>query len=623
MIFRRPAVTIAILYAILIILLRPIIPAPEESFNNDKREIPIILAISNRFISVITETTPDNYGPLLGSIVFGSSVSPLDPELKEKYRKVGLAHLLVASGTQVSILIGVCLAITRFLKMPIGWSVLLTSIINIIFTIMAGCGVSMIRAAVIGEIVLVGKLFNRDAEIYTSLSLAALILMIVNPLVIFDLGFQLSFAATWALVYLCPIFEEKGIPSIVAVSLSPILATIPITLYNFNQFSLVSLLVNILVIPWVELLTVAGFASTVLGSIFISIAYIFNVSLYLVLKIINGIVYTFSSLPVACVYFKQPWFPFIVLYYGSLVYFVEYLKGKRLFKLNKQNILIVCLIFFTLCIWNVALSQEKTFGKDNLQISVIDVGQGDSIFIKAPSGKTMLIDAGPKFRRGDAGKKIVLPFLRRQGINKLDVVILTHPHDDHVGGMPSVLQEMPIGLVLDSGQAHTSRAYIKFLSIIDEKRIPYKLARTGLGIGVGEGQVKVEVLGPSEPFIEKSALNNNSVVLLLTYKNFKALFMGDAEKEAEERIFFQPVTFLKVGHHGSRTASSLEFLEITKPKIAVISVGKNNSFYHPHPSALKRIEAAGAQTYRTDLSGTIMVDTNGVEYQIKQEVGNR
>lgn len=622
MIFRRPAVTIAILYAILIILLRPIIPVPEKTFNNDKQEIPIISALSNRFISIITQTTPDNYGPLLGSIVFGSSVSPLDPELKEKYKKVGLAHLLVASGTQVSILIGVCLAISRYLKIPIGWSVLLTSIINILFTIMAGCGVSMIRASMMGEIVLVGKLFNRDAEIYTSLALSALILMVINPLVIFDLGFQLSFAATWALVYLCPIFEEKGIPSIVAVSLAPILATIPITLYNFNQFSVVSLLVNVLVVPWVELLTVAGFASTVLGSIFSHIAHILNVSLYLILKIVNGIVYTFSSLPIACIYFKQPWFPFIVLYYGSLVYFVEYLKGKRLFKLNKQNFIIIALLFLTLCVWNAALSQDTSFGKDNLQISVIDVGQGDSIFIKAPSGKTMLIDAGPKFRRSDAGKKIVLPFLRRQGVNKLDVVVLTHPHDDHVGGMPSVLQEMPIGLVLDSGQAHTSKAYIKFLSIIDEKKIPYKLGRAEQGLDLG-GNVRCQILNPTEPFIEKSALNNNSVVILLTYKNFRALFMGDAEKEAEERIFFQPVTFLKVGHHGSNTASSQEFLDAIKPKVAIISDGKNNVYHHPHPSTLKKLQKMGIQAYRTDLDGTVTVNTDGVEYHIKQEVKNK
>ncbi|MBI5700933.1 DNA internalization-related competence protein ComEC/Rec2 [Candidatus Saganbacteria bacterium] len=622
--FKRPIVTIAILYALLIILLRPMIPVPERpNFNTDKKEIPAISAINEKFMDVIKKTTPAPYDALLGSIVFGTNVSPLDTGLKDRYKKVGLAHLLVASGTQISILIGVCLAMIRYFKIKMGIGVVAVSIVNILFTITTGCGPSMVRAAVMGEIALIGLLFDRESEIYTSLALSALVLFIVDPLNLFDLGFQLSFSATWALVYFCPVLEEKGIPSIICVSLAPILATLPISLYNFNQISIVSLLVNILVVPWIEFLTIAGFVSTFFGVFFLPIAAIMNFLLYIALKFLNGIVYTFSGLTFSCVYLKQPWFPFVIIYYAGLICFAERLKGKRVFKLNKENIILIGLLFVGLFTWNIAVSPSSAFAQNDLQISVIDVKQGDSIFIKSPSGKTMLIDGGPKFRNIDAGKKYIIPFLRKLGVNKLDIVVLTHSHEDHVGGLPAVLSEIPVGLVMDPGQAHTAKEYIEFLKLIDEKNIPYKAARAGDDFHLEE-LVTCEVLGPTNQFIEKSAFNNNSIVIRLSYKDFSMMLMGDCEKEGEEMIlgkysFIKPVNVLKVGHHGSNTASSIAFLNAIKPQDAIISVGAKNRYFHPHPSTLKKFEEIGTNVYRTDLNGTVTVDTDGEEYHIKSE----
>jgi len=630
---KRPVVTIAIIYTLLIIILRPFIPSPpEQSYPQEKNETPVISSLNAHFMSVLQKTMPTPYDALLGSVVFGTSVSPLDPDLKESYKKVGLVHLLVASGTQVSILIGVCLAVIRFCKIPLGLGVLLASMINLVFALMTGCGPSIVRAAIMGETALVGLLFGKEGEIYTSLGLSALILMIFDPLIIFDLGFQLSFAATWGLVYLAKKIEgwlgtfprfQSGVlsifPSVISVSLAPILATTPITLYNFNQFSIVALLVNTIVMPWVEILTVLGFVSTFLGAFFLPAAAILNGTLLLILKLFNEIVYTFCALPGACLYFPAPPFFWVLIYYAGLVAIVEGL-------LNKKNLKLTGLFLVAVFFWTAAFS--PTAAIKGLTVSVIDVGQGDSILVESPSGQTMLIDGGPKYKRGDAGRRYVLPYLHKKGINKLDIVVLTHPHDDHVGGLPSVLKDLPVGLVLDSGQPHTSRVYLDFLSLIDQKRIPYKLARAGQSIDLGGkdqgSRVKAEILNPSEPFIEESALNNNSVVIRLTYGKVTIMLMGDAEREGEQRVLKWTAnsgqrSILKAGHHGSKTSSSLEFLEAVKPEVAVISVGAKNKFHHPHPSTLKRFEELGIKAYRTDLNGSIIIRTDGKDFVIEPQ----
>src|SRR3989339_217248 len=587
--FSRPFLAIAIFYALIIIILRPWIPLPASDFHTQSQpEIPIISPLSRHFVDVISKTTEKPYDLLLASVVFGSGMSPLDPDLKDKYKKVGLAHLLVASGTQVSILIGFSLMIVRNLRIPLNIGIVFVSIFNIIFTIMTGCGP----------------------------------LMIIDPLIIFNIGFQLTFAATWALVYFCPILEKKGIPSIVSVSLAPILVTMPIILYNFNQFSVVALLVNVLVVPWIETLTVIGFISTILGSFFLPIAEILNYSLSLILKILNGIVYVFCDISFSAVYLQQPGFLFVLSYYAGLIYIAEVWKRGEKFVFDKRKGVTLLLLFISLFVWNGAFGDSEKFPKDKLQISVIDVKQGDSIFIRSPSGKTMLIDGGPCFKNGDAGRYFVLPFLYKQGINKIDVVVLTHPHDDHVGGFPSILKELQVGLILDSGQLHTSKRYMSFLEYVERKNISYMLARRGVKIDLGGG-VLGEILHPTDKFIEESALNNNSVVMRLTYGKFAMMLTGDLEKEGEDQVL---ATFsneliksdvLKIGHHGSNTASSYDFLKVVDPSIAIISVGKKNQFHHPHKSTLSKLEERRISVFRTDLSGTVTVLTDGRGFWIR------
>jgi competence protein ComEC len=314
------------------------------------------------------------------------------------------------------------------------------------------------------------------------------------------------------------------------------------------------------------------------------------------------------------------------MYYIILTAGVEMIRGRLNIRLKtiKAAILVILLLFAVPFFWNYS------HAAGDLTVTFIDVGQGDSMLIEPPSGRKVLIDGGGRQENSSlkaigkedpAGRSIIVPFLRKKGINELDLVILTHPHDDHVGGLPYVLEKIKIGQVLDIGQSQTSRGYYRFLKLIKNKKIPYKIARAGQIIDLGDG-VRGHVLHPSEPLISgtESDLNNNSVVVRLEYGKTSFLFMGDTAFEGEDRIISSGRSLksdvLKVGHHGSRTSTSVGLLEAVRPEYAVISVGARNKFGHPSRETLRKLENYGVKVFRTDLDGAIIFKSDGQNLSI-------
>lgn len=252
-------------------------------------------------------------------------------------------------------------------------------------------------------------------------------------------------------------------------------------------------------------------------------------------------------------------------------------------------------------------------------VSVIDVGQGDAILIRTP-GEVTLIDTGDV----PARDKLVA-YLRQQGVHTIDQVIITHPHADHLGGMAAVLANFVVKHVYDSGQTTTTGLFQQYLQTVERKHIPFTVVKAGDAIELGGG-ARLLVLAPSQPFITgtDSDLNNNSVVVKLVYRQFSMLLPGDSEREAEARLLATGAdnlrsTVLKVGHHGSSTATSPAFLRAVAPEVAVISLGTGNPYGHPHQSTLKRLAAAKVQVYRTDENGTVTITTDGQHYTVKKE----
>jgi len=584
---------------------------------------------SQKFNDVLLKILPQKDATLLGSILLGTAVSPLPQDTKNTYRKAGLIHLLVVSGTQVSILIGVWLAITRSIGLPLWSAVSITSFINLMLVIVTGAGASILRAAIMGEITLVGLLFERKKEFYTALSLSALILLIFDPTTLFDIGFQLSFAATWALVYIAPVLEKK-MPQLLAISLAPIMATSPIIAFYFSQISFGAIISNLLVLPWVEFLVVLGFSTTVLGFVFLPLAQIFGNTIWVMLSILEKIANTVASLPGACFYIKAPSPAVITGYYFGLIAFIEVFRKDERIRFTRKRIVFIFILIFSVLVWDRASFPAGLGGKE-LVVTFLDVGQGDCILVEIPNGKRVLIDGGGVERRekirgtedqksSDAvGEKVVVPFLHRKGINHLDLVILTHPHADHVGGLNIVLDEIKVDQVLDGGQVYDSQAYRRFKELIKANQIKYVIARAGQVINFG-GEIEGRIFNPSLPFLQNtnSDPNNNSIVMRLVYGDISFLFTGDLEKEGEERVLSLNSdlhsTVMKVGHHGSSTSTSDEFLRAVSPKVAVVSVGKHNRYHHPCPSTLRRLTMAGVETYRTDENGAVVVLTDGKSY---------
>jgi len=278
---------------------------------------------------------------------------------------------------------------------------------------------------------------------------------------------------------------------------------------------------------------------------------------------------------------------------------------------HKEWLAIVSLAVVALGTWWQALGS----GERTLSVWFLDVGQGDCIFLRTPSGRTILVDGGGRLNAPYSdlmGMKVVTPILRREAVNRIDVMVLTHPHDDHVQGLVPVLRDFYVGMVLDPGIPHGSQSYRRFLSLVKARRVPYRRAMRGQTIDFGDG-VRAEVLHPSLVRLSgtSSDANNSSIVLRLTYGNSSLLLAGDADAEAEGDILASGVRVrsdvLKVAHHGSNSATSDEWLDAVGARLAVISVGRSNPFGHPSRRVLDRLSARGISIRRTDRDGAVIV----------------
>ena len=249
---------------------------------------------------------------------------------------------------------------------------------------------------------------------------------------------------------------------------------------------------------------------------------------------------------------------------------------------------------------------------EDLKVHFLDVGQGDSIFIELPTNETILIDASIK----DASNKII-NYLREENVSKIYYVFATHPHSDHIGGMSAVIKAFDIGQIYMPKAVTTTKTYENLLLTIKDKNLKIKTAKAGNTI-IDTDDLKLVVLAPNQDSYE--SLNNYSIVLKLTYKEKSFLFMGDAETLSEKEITGDvQADVLKVGHHGSRTSTSQAFLNKVNPSYAVISVGLNNDYKHPHQEVIDRLEKKNIKIYRTDQNGDIIFTTDGYNIDVKVE----
>lgn len=254
------------------------------------------------------------------------------------------------------------------------------------------------------------------------------------------------------------------------------------------------------------------------------------------------------------------------------------------------------------------------FAQDTVSIYFLDVGQGDSSIIITPDGKVVMIDSGPN-------ESLILRYLQNLGVSHIDLLIATHAHADHITGMDKIIAKYKPKAFIDPGIPHTTATYQRMITAIDKYNINYY---KGISRKINLGSLSLTILPPAIPLIKGSELNNNSVVVRLDFKEFSILFTGDIEKEREGQLLTKSrsnlnADILKVGHHGSSSSSSPLFIKSVGPKIAVISCGHGNKYGHPHQETISLLQSLGIEIYQTDLSGTILIKTDGIDYQIFTE----
>jgi len=274
--------------------------------------------------------------------------------------------------------------------------------------------------------------------------------------------------------------------------------------------------------------------------------------------------------------------------------------------------MLLCVFLLAGCTVTSNTKKVSVTAGQEMRVHFIDVGQGDSIFIESPNGKTMLVDGGVK----GAGQKVV-SYLKELGVNKLDIVVATHPDADHIGGLISVLNSIDIGQFYDSGKVHTSQTFEEMLTLIDTKNIPYNIPKTGDRIAFDD-DINVKVLNANE-----NATDNNdaSIVLKLAYGNVSFLLTADAGIALEKEMIQDDVkaTILKAGHHGSNTSSSAEFIQVVHPEVTILSYGEGNKYGHPHAEVVERLQAIGSKIYATAEAGNVIVSTDGVNYDVNSK----
>jgi len=594
--------------------------------NNGNFLVQTGLNIRSRIVNVINQSLPPQQAGLLNGMLIGYK-QDLSEEVQEAFSKSGLSHIMAVSGSNVGFIVLPLVFIFGKLKVRKRYANILIIAILILFTLITGFEPSVLRAVIMAVVILIGQIILRETEIFTSISFAALLLMFYNPGILFNIGFQLSFAATISLVLFYKHLKEKlsfkFIPSfiadVLAATISAQIGVLPVTVFYFNKLSVVSIFSNLLVVPIVEFITILGTLMAILGQIHIVfsvlIGYINNVLLSIVLLVTK----VSADMPWSVITLTTPSIILVVFYYAAVMYFFWY-KPKYKARLNPRYLICAVLLIFITILYG-ALTPK------GLEVVFLDVGQGDCALVRTSKGKNVLIDGGGYSSTSgngtSVGENIVLPFLLDCGIDRLDLVVATHGHDDHIQGLIPVLEELKVDnliipeVPLDDGLKVMCR-------IAEEENIKLETCAGGDTIKL-DGITYFDVLSPKKGvYIEKSPLNNNSLVLKLHYKDVSILFTGDIEREAEDILLIDNIDLkadiLKVAHHGSPGSTCSEFLEKARPDVAVISVGENNKFGHPADAVLERLESDGIMMFRTDVDGAIVLKTFGKDIKLKRTV---
>lgn len=590
----------------------------------------IQLAINNLSIKIkqnmdkiLLKDTKD----LAVGILLGVS-SDIDSEVKQNFRDCNLSHMLAISGSHLTYLIlGLNLLLNKKI-LGIRKCKVITIIIIIIFMLIVNMSSSIVRAGICTIISILGTLIYRKSDSYTAIAISLLFSLIKNPFSLFNIGLQLSYLATLGIIIFYTMLSKikisegklkKYIIENIISTLSANILILPITTYYFNTIPTNFLLSNLVAGPVLGISLIFELITVFISFISIKLAQIPGAVVNVCLILLTKITKIISKIPNITV--VTPQIASVILIYIIILNVWLYTNKKNIYK-NLKISRLLCILIIIILIINF-LNIERT-----MRIYFIDVGQGDSSLICTPTGKNILIDGGGSRtpEKYDVGEKVLLPYLLDRRIKKLDYIIVSHFDADHAQGIETVIDKIKVKNIVVSRQASQSVEYDKIIKMCKEKKIKIIDAKRGEKIVIDK-YAYFDILHPGDILLDdgKGGLNANAIVAKLNYKMdnklFTVLFTGDIEYDAEQELVKEygnklKSDILKVAHHGSKTSSSQEFINLVKPEIALIGVGKDNTFGHPNDGVIEKLKKIKAKIYRTDLDGEIIIKMEAKKYGV-------
>ncbi|MGQ9630943.1 MAG: DNA internalization-related competence protein ComEC/Rec2 [bacterium] len=601
----------------------------------------------SRFSDHLMKGTLRGQRGVLKGILIGD-IEELPRDINEIFTDTGTVHILVVSGSNVALVtLIVFFVLRKLLRLPQRVTSILSMGFVVIYTVLTGAEPPVVRAAAMSLIILFLLAVGRDPHIYSVLALAVLGMLLVNPPTLFDVSFQLSVGATLGVIYFTPIIQGlfeallsklrsaaikkilRGVLLIFSASIGAQIVTTPIIAAGFHRLSLVAPFANIPIVFLAELLLPLGAAMVgagllsgvpLLGPALASLAKAVGIAIWALISLMLILARWFSRIPFSSM--DVPSLPAALVFYFYIASFL--LANFNSIRWAKRAFVHASLVFASAFVW-WSLLVGGFPGSGVLEMTVLDVGRGSSVFFRFPNGRNMLVDGGGVAGSSyDIGEGVILPFLQRKWIRGVDTVVLTNPHYDHLGGLLTILRRLPVGRVIDGAQRYEAEPYRHFLGEILRRGVNYSIARAGDRFR--EGDVLISILNP--PSLHRGDVEDDAVVLKLSYGKTRILLAGDLGPEAEEALAASGARLLecdilKMGRHGEAPGATELFLRVANPRVVVFSLGERDRGKFPSLGVLETCQDIRASVYSTYENGAIVVRTDGRGYKIRSMVTQR
>lgn len=562
----------------------------------------IIIKLRKYIKSKLREKLKKENSELAISLIVGDR-SHISSEVEDNFKKANLMHMLAISGAHFSYVILIATFISNRLQHKrLGQ---LIQIIAIIFFMnLTGNTASVVRAGIMSMLLIGSSICKRQNDSLNNIAISAIIQIINNPYIIFDSGFMLSYSGVLGIILFYKKISEHIHFKSIALTISANIFIIPIMIYNFHTISGSFIISNICASWLLGIIIILEFISLCIP---IKLLYMI---LDLLIMMLRKIAEICANIPFAQMYVPRYAIFFVIVIY--ILIFCRKLKCRKyVYSFLTIGVSILLIVNFT------------DVYQDRMRINFIDVGQGDSCLIRY-KGTNIMIDSGGSLSKNkdgksyDIGENVLNNYLLNRGITRLDYIMASHFDEDHSQGFVFLLKNMKVKNVIISEQYKTSSIYEQFKQICKKQNIQIIYVRSGDEIRIKDLAFKILHPKSKENQISENPLNNNAIVCMVKYKNRRILFTGDIEKVAENEMVKEytnglKADILKVGHHGSKTSTTKEFLDLINPSVALIGVGQNNKFGHPNEDVIKRLEEKNIQIYRTDEMGeiSVVIDKNG------------